>query len=251
MKRLIIAFLQFSANFFNLGQSKQCSIVGGDPSCINKRLENIYEEKKTEVDVFLQHHRYHRHDHESELKNDIFTVEDLIHYHDNKKAFICPPGEDYNCCRDIRSLVNAPFDEKFSLLDNSGVFRPNGIKIGHLIADGWWNNCKRDGYNYCKLRHGLPFVFTKVDHCVPASCNVDSLNKYLDLNDNVSENSTARYEICYDRGLWRQNYSWYEITGFAMVGLWTLFILFSPIKSLNIKTILRGHIFSRFCISPK
>ena len=186
----------------------------------------------------------------------VLSVEDLIQgIPGTEGVTVCPPGELFNCCRDLKEAKN-DLKTLVKLVDNSGTERVSGLRLGHKSSDGKYLNCKRDGFNYCRYTHNNsnpendPFVNPtdrwvfgkKTHHCVPKSCNVTSLNAYMKITGNpgnIPDESTGHYTKCFDPALWTAKYEWYEIFGYVMFGLWALFLLFSPIKILNLRTIIK------------
>ena len=170
------------------------------------------------------------------------------------------------CCKDIKDLSFAnDFSFLFKLVDASGTFRQSGRFIGDFISDGAFATCKRIPANYCKLNAGskkglievltnnsvsIPLNLHQIYHCVPASCNVESLNEYLEFVNLRPKNRKSKiplrefweYSTCFDQSLWSQNYSTTEIVGYVFLGLWILFLAFNPIKKLEFLTL--GSIFT-------
>ena len=176
---------------------------------------------------------------QSQLLNPFESLS-LEHLLDAASSITCPENDPiYKCCN---SLQNLKLPEKLLLLDNSGTVRQPGLQLGDWKSDGMWLECKRLGYNYCKYSSS---PFHNVLHCLPPTCEVESLNAYLDLiaDDEslifpVVETANSSYSYCYDKKLLNESYEWYFILFIILAAGWSIFVLFSPYKPMNINTIM-------------
>ena len=179
-----------------------------------------------------------------------------------EKAKSCPEGN--KCCEELQ---RASRRYKLELLDASGTFREPGYKTSgfvplpplhshneYLASDGVQVQCQRIERNEKKRQFGgkyclSRFVVSERDwpdknissvedkfklstwKCVPDSCSAEKLNEFLE-----AEGSRTSYRYCLSTDY---VYNWPEIVGWSLIGIWSLFLLFSPLKEIKIKNSLK------------
>ena len=150
------------------------------------------------------------------------------------------------CCKELQRVRGF---YKLNLIDASGPVRKAGLisglsSSGRQASDGVISQCQRIernelegkfGGKYCKLNQQVHGV--KLSHwdCVPNSCSVSDLNFVLNITETRFD-IEQEYEYCLSPTfVW----NWWEILGWVVIAVWSLFLLFSPIKHLKISSTLK------------
>ena len=147
------------------------------------------------------------------------------------------------CCEELQKTSGR---YKKYLEDSSGNFKRSGILSGfgsQRPSDGVISQCQRAernnrnkfGGKYCKLDQNLNGVNLPKFECVPDSCSVDDLNFVLNISEK-SDELTSSYDYCMSASL---EFNWWEIVGWSLIAVWSIFLLFSPIQKLKISSTIK------------